>query len=665
MIWLYDLLLRLALCGGTYVSLSAPCRFCALSFLRPVVSAPCRFCALSFLLIFLLASLPVHAQYNGGGWVQQKRPGGPVGFPYYLDGAYDWTGLSVFRQTTSTTGTTTTFQAQAGTAYDIAGIGRIAVGSNSGESFDISVAGTSTYQWLWSPPSNNVVLDPPPPLYGLAKITFNQIAAVHLGTDNTVTAYAQITDGWGWSSSFNALPGMLPTNSADNPRWRVVGPATAAGSNVQLPVSPSLAATMSWGGGNDNGALGGSFRDDIFPITLAAPSPFGHPDQGDGSNQYVYDPSQPNGQLTVPASVYVPGTSTPDTTFLLPHIALSVSPVMQTGAQPFVWTASDAGMFVSTTGTRPGYNSSWPTGDFCYLGLPPDNSYFGNHVMTMLVDGTASQTAKYQLFFSKNGQNFPDCDPTRQVNWYHYYNLVYPSPDDDPSVEVDATYNIGLNQYGETEWYPPANYNPNTPYGYGLFGWTAGVTIGNQAGGATSLPIFDLGGPNGLVRYVGDLYVKGIQTYVLTCAHETAHRTLMQAGIYYPYDPADGPPYGFVDNDGDHVNDTWEAAHHLDPTDSDTTGRYASNPAYGYGDTGDLECLCEISAFKELLAKQALWQQDWSDGGLQKGVVPSPNFYWQFRPAVAAADYAVGTTYQVKTLSDLSQRYPTVLSDLP
>lgn len=242
---------------------------------------------------------------------------------------------------------------------------------------------------------------------------------------------------------------------------------------------------------------------------------------------------------------------------------------------------------------------------------------------------------------------------------------MYPSPDDDPAVEVDATFDINLNQYGQTEWYPPSNFNSNVMYSYGFGGWLAGVTIGNQAGGAASLPIFDLGGPNGLVRYIGSLYIKGIQTYVLTCAHEQAHRTLMQDGIYYPYTPSDGPPYGFADVDGDGLSDVWESAHHLGPANPDTTGYYASNPAYNYGDTGDLECLCEILAFKGLLANKALWQQDWSDGGLQIGVVPTPDFYWQFRPAVTAGGYTAGNTYEVRTLADLNQAYPTVLSDLP
>jgi len=65
-------------------------------------------------------------------------------------------------------------------------------------------------------------------------------------------------------------------------------------------------------------------------------------------------------------------------------------------------------------------------------------------------------------------------------------------------------------------------------------------------------------------------------------------------------------------------------AHGLDPTLKDTTGAYPDDP------DGDLDCIADIEAYRHLLTKRDIWQQDWADTGLQKGPPPFNPVPWRY-----------------------------------
>jgi len=401
---------------------SAPHRLCAPSSLRPVVCAPRRLCAPSFVLISLLTALPATAQFSGGGWVAYQNPNAP---PFVPDSAWDWTGFTLTRTQVSANGTST-----GGTSNSYASFFTLGdnVGGNTYQIRTYAVSGSSTYKWIWTPTGSNKGA-PPPSLYVLAQA----YGGACLRPNNTGQKGLTGNATFNFSSSvpvYNFGPLVTAT------QYKVL--SAAGGTTSSVSVDPTFSANMY--GATPSGDVGYctvNYGNSVYPIVLSRPDPMGRPDLGDGINQYTYGNERPNGQLTVPASVYVPGSSDPDVTWLLPHVTLTVSPAMQTGAQPFVWTTAGSNMQVNTTVRRPSYVNPWPAGQFCYVGLPPDNSYFGNHVMTMKVDGNVSQTANYQLFYTGTASNWPNSDSIRP-NWYHYYTGVYSSQefygDYDPNI---------------------------------------------------------------------------------------------------------------------------------------------------------------------------------------------------------------------------------------
>lgn len=274
-----------------------------------------------------------------------------------------------------------------------------------------------------------------------------------------------------------------------------------------------------WAGGESQNWVGVS--DNLYPITLAAPNPLTNPLLGDGTNQYVYDAEQSDGYLAVPASVSVLGAGSADTAFLLPHVALSVAPVMQTGAQPFQWENSGSQMYVYTNGSYPS-GTSYPSAAFIYKGLPPDNTYFGNHVMTMKVDGNVSQIANYRLFFNRTANNWPGTDGVIP-NWFHYWNMTsasFGSPTYDNGPRCHTRYDTSLGR------------------------WIAYIDNDTISG---SFPAYE--------------YAEGIDAFAWECRHEAEHVELLRGwwgespGIISPspVDPA-------RDQDGDNIPDALEHA---------------------------------------------------------------------------------------------------------
>ena len=524
----------------------------------------------------------------------------------------------------------------------------------------MKVSGSSTITYQWVPPNNaagqpDLTNFPAPPLYILGRID----AACSMSGDpgQGVTGNGSLSDGWGWGWSVSAsmVPFSLPVPASDSIRRKVL--PVGMGSPAVFTMSPG-GYVAAYRGGTEGEAQGGITIDEyVYPITLASPNPLTNPLLGDGSNQYVYETSQPNGQLTVPASVYVPGASTPDTTFLLPHVSLSVSPAMQTGAQPFTWMVSDAGLYVNTTGARPGYTSGWPSGDFCYIGLPPDNSYFGNHVMTMKVDGTASQIANYQLFYTATASNWPNSDSTTP-NWYFYYNQVYPAAGPD-----NRQYTPGSRSFDTSD----AN----------ILERSSMVNIEDDAYISYAVPVFGTDVTKSpFLIFLGSLQTYGVHTFVAVCAHEQGHATAwMTPGIE---DPS-------ASRDQEMVIDSWEDTHHMNSHSPDTTGAFGPvNPSTGHiikpdgtddMDVPDNEVLACIPSLGAVLSNYSLWNKDWADTGIQQGVCrflqPNPStgvidgFYWLFRPNanhLPSGNPGVRANskgnYYITSLQDLQSIYP-------
>jgi len=449
----------------------------------------------------------------------------------------------------------------------------------------MKVSGSSTITYQWVPPNNaagqpDLTNFPAPPLYILGRID----AACSMSGDpgQGVTGNGSLSDGWGWGWSVSAsmVPFSLPVPASDSIRRKVL--PVGMGSPAVFTMSPG-GYVAAYRGGTEGEAQGGITIDEyVYPITLASPNPLTNPLLGDGSNQYVYETSQPNGQLTVPASVYVPGASTPDTTFLLPHVSLSVSPAMQTGAQPFTWMVSDAGLYVNTTGARPGYTSGWPSGDFCYIGLPPDNSYFGNHVMAMKVDGQQSQIANYQLFYTATASNYPQAGADYTAygyflpNWFNYFEQAFPnSTGYDPNlIDMSGKPFTGAIAFAQCLAYYDTSVIPNRVVVTGSMSkMNAGaLTIGNAPSQGRGIPVFEISSSTNYLDYLGELYVKGIYNYLYVDGHEQEHIALQTSNDCFIPASANGnvpPPNPPKDTDGDWIPDAVEAKYHLNVADPD------------------------------------------------------------------------------------------------
>ena len=541
------------------------------------------------MLISLLTALPATAQFSGGGWVAYQNPNAP---PFVPDSAWDWTGFTLTRTQVSANGTST-----GGTSNSYASFFTLGdnVGGNTYQIRTYAVSGSSTYKWIWTPTGSNKGA-PPPSLYVLAQA----YGGACLRPNNTGQKGLTGNATFNFSSSvpvYNFGPLVTAT------QYKVL--SAAGGTTSSVSVDPTFSANMY--GATPSGDVGYctvNYGNSVYPIVLSRPDPMGRPDLGDGINQYTYGNERPNGQLTVPASVYVPGSSDPDVTWLLPHVTLTVSPAMQTGAQPFVWTTAGSNMQVNTTVRRPSYVNPWPAGQFCYVGLPPDNSYFGNHVMTMKVDGNVSQTANYQLFYAGTASNWPNADGITP-NWYYYYQQLAP---------FAISYNPDLGSLGYLGFCLSTfliNHDTKVAVYTGSI-----LTLGPGATKSLSVPVFEVG-PNGFIRVAGKVKTKGIISYLFVSGHESGHEAAAFQGVEVSY--IDGvPPNGVKDSDGDGIPDVWEIAHHLDPENPDTGGFYTATGGLDDG-KGDRESLATMVGLGRVTKYSGLWQQDWADLGIQYG----------------------------------------------
>ena len=595
---------------------------------------------LCFLSLCLVSCLPAHAQYGGSGWTPLPNPN--QGTPQ--NPVWNWDGL-VWTRTLTPYGSPVYIDANSysgGFSYPMEHYNFFyQVGPNgyNGNSClaasQLVVNGSCIYKWQWNPAGGDLNKNPQPKLYALEDVS---ASISQSGNPVGMTGDGSVSDGLGWSQSYNTLPNAL-SNASPNRRVTGTGADTTLTNTVKAQISPRITTHLSAGSSGGTASTLTSLNVSVFPILLFTPNPLGRPDLGDGTNQYVYDSTQPNGLLTVPASVSVAGSAFADTAWALPHVALSVSPAMQTGAQPFSWLSSGSSMYVYTNGTEPDGVTSWPSAAFCYVGLPPDNSYFGNHTMTMAVDGKTSQTANYQLFFNGIKSNWIGSD-SHTPNWFHFYNQVYP-----PTNSYAVNYLAGSRSYTD-----------DTP--------SHNIHLGDNVYPSDIIRVFAVqkNDTTALVKYIGYLSTSGILNFVETCAHEHGHQLCFSLGIEH----ADSSGIPIATGDGDLLNDTWEQNHHMDSTTSDTTKAYGStvNGRLPGGDIPDNEVVADIQALGPLFVSKNLWRQDWADGGIQHGQPPlatspgsnSPDLYLWFYPVASLApnpdgSWSMGSAYKVWALT--------------
>lgn len=380
--------------------------------------------------------------------------------------------------------------------------------------------------------------------------------------------------------------------------------------------------TMSASGGGEqwDASTGVGLYVQAFPITIAAPDPLGRPDLGDGKNQYVYGAQQPDGFLYVPGAIQAVGASHDAMEWLIggnpivgsgDQVDLKIENPTIAGAFTHQWLVSNDTIYVNTPQDQDSPYPQYEYNNWIFKGLPSNNSGFGNHDVNLYVQGTNTQTAKIQTFFSGTASNWPNSDGVTP-NWYYYYNQVYPAPGDYANIP----------QAGLTEVvFTPGSTNPQT--------WGITQFIGN---GVSSVPrpkpVFVLGTATGnnprriQNPRIGDLQIGGIYSFIEACRHEVAHRALLLNGEHIPYRDEDGPPYGITDSDGDHIPDNIEAKYHLDPENADTTGYYGDTEDPNNLGKGDVECLADIQGLGAVIQNEGLWTEDWCDFGLQLGKRP-------------------------------------------
>lgn len=282
----------------------------------------------------------------------------------------------------------------------------------------------------------------------------------------------------------------------------------------------------------------------------------------------------------------------------------------------------------------PGYDYN----GFLCDGLPQSNSDFGNHQVTLSVDGQVIDTAHIQTFFEPFDCTHPVdvLNPLTYFNvpnFYYYYDQVYSSPGMYSHTATGTSY---------TDQVPPHE-----------------IYLDNDSYDGYSLPVFDNGADlahPSLLRWVGSVGIpQGLIAWIHTCAHEQGHKDLWNQGEAYDYSLRG---LDAQSHDGDHVNDVWESTHFLDNTKADTTGAYR-----GGGEPGDDELLADVAALPTVMSNISMWSQDWSCTGIQYGfLLPSlispGDALFDLDSEVTGNGLASQARGKVESVSDIVNVYP-------
>lgn len=702
---------------------------------------------------------PTLAQGAQIGWVPQQRPASLAADPQGTDPtSFDWTGLTEELHNTDGSSTNDTSYFGNNSAYSV----ELSV-DDQAELFRGSwtLSGTSTFKWLWAPPANlqGVHNDPNKPandpsqpfpapnLFALG-VTIPYVEGSYATSATPCTASGNVKDGFdsSWNPSFdllNSSSAAAPASSTDSagnfinelPRYRVL-PATLESDQktTHVTLSPFAHVEASTNSGTGNGYGYGYVSEGASIIGMYYPNPYVRPDLGDFSygtgetgNQFVYGTQMP-GVLTVPAQIGVFGAYEEDVDWLVkpstkngPLVnwqfdALQSQSLPIPGEQSYNVTRqiiANEDIIAPDTSTAGTNSQTSPAIGF--VGLPSDNVGFGTHPVTMAVKTydpaskvmtvNSSQTAYIQTFFPGAQSNFPASvglysgdrsvqtapQPYSVPNWYYYYTQV-----DNIAQRYSASIHYEAGQ-GAHQGRSFALDDPSNNYPIEIHD--------DFYGDRTNIHLFDTNpeiDPNTgthLVRYIGDLEVKGLFDFIYGVGHESGH-------VLTYTTPDDTQPSGIVvpiwttainnDADQDKLSDSWELHHHLNPMASDTTGAYSSFPDDAA--IGDAQLTADLNGVKELFAYMHSLQegsnpqitpQDWSDGGWNYSgtALPyftqerynndassltsgrPPVFYFKFTPVIQPYGpgqpvLASDRRYEIRDVSDLQALYPRLVIGL-
>lgn len=478
----------------------------------------------------------------------------------------------------------------------------------------------------------HVVLPPPPYAYSYGN--HNALLTQSAGGLHLVTSAVQMVGGKGIYTI--TLSGASQAQAAD-----------------------SLNGTRYPGSAHANTSLDGDVK--LNNIHLTSPDPNSHPEAGNDrhrqNNQFVYGqypassahdqagPYSDPHDLCIPITVTMAGASPNEMQWLKDHMEITVTPAIP-NASDFDKVINGNQITLESRYTvfnaaYPGFGDLVTYNGFLAHDLPDHNSDFGNHQVTLAVDGQVIDVANIQTFFQPLDSTHPFdlTGPTRGVympNFYYYYNQVYQSP-------------------GEyISWSPSGTSYTDHIYPFQIH-------FADDSYNGYSLPVFDTGPiltEPGPIRWVGNMTVpNGILGWVHTCAHEKGHQDLLQEGGVYDFSVLGIDAYS---HDGDNVYDPWEATHGLNNTKSDSTGAYG-----GANEPGDNELLADIAALPAVYANVGLWNQDWANTGIQYGFLlpayssPSDALF-DFQAQVAGKTLKPGNQDQksIKSVPELLSEFP-------
>ena len=359
----------------------------------------------------------------------------------------------------------------------------------------------------------------------------------------------------------------------------------------------------------------------------------------------MYGAQQPDGFLYIPGAIQAAGAGHDAMNWLIggdpvvgsgDKVDLKIETAAIDNALTHQWEISNDTLYVNTPEDT---NNPYPQYEFnhwIFKGLPSQNSGFGNHNVNLYVQGTKTQTAKIQTFYSGGASNYPGSATDYNVNnyyipnWFNYYELAYPN---------STVYNPTMTMPGGMS-YPDAvgmayidgyDYNGGEVITDGFTMMCAKVMTSKTV---QTIPVFEVSPSTNFLDVAGVLNIKGIYSYLYVDGHEETHVAEYRSGDVIPRNTDNTLPPGIVDSDGDFIPDNIESKYHLNPNDSDTTGYFtdASNfPEGSYDDRGDEEAIAAIGGLHAVVSNSLAWQQDWSDLGVQYGPRPA-NFPYEFVP---------------------------------
>ncbi len=214
--------------------------------------------------------------------------------------------------------------------------------------------------------------------------------------------------------------------------------------------------------------------------------------------------------------------------------------------------------------------------------------------------------ARFEVFFNALGNRNPAFATNRVPNWFYYYWKIFGAPSDvrytsspcDPRGMAHGCYDAGTNTV----------YIVNDPKNYITQNRPLFTLSQRNCNGYNNLLL-----TSSIDNQPDDISIYGIHTFLWTLYHERGHQwmytTYFQAapGVWRTIATRSS-----FDQDGDGLDDAWEAMNGLCPYSYDTTGRYEARG-------GDKEVVADIYAYNYLLQLQDVWRHDWSNLGLQKG----------------------------------------------